>query len=126
MGFGGEDGPRQVFPTQIGTLHNAGEMDVDSFKKPIIMGESELFRAREGLELVNPFEDGLVANWDAFEKLWDYTYESALKVNSTQHPVMFADPSWNSKANREKLCEIAFEKYGIPGFYLGRSAVLAS
>ncbi|KAJ3306117.1 Actin-like 6A [Kappamyces sp. JEL0829] len=129
VGFGGEDGPRQVFPSQIGTVHDASQMDLDASttsRASVIMGESELFRPREGLQLKSPFEDGLVSDWDAFERLWEYSYEKALRVQPTQHPVMFSDPSWDTKANREKLCELAFEKFGVPGFYLGRSAVLSS
>ena len=103
-------------------------MDTDGVaaKRPSIMGESELFRPREGLTLKSPFEDGLVSDWDSFERLWEYSYEKALRVASTDHPVMFVDPSWDTKANREKLCELAFEKFGVPGFYLGRSAVLSA
>ncbi|KAJ3373237.1 Actin-like 6A [Kappamyces sp. JEL0680] len=118
-----------VFPSQIGTVHDASQMDLDSSttsRASVIMGESELFRPREGLQLKSPFEDGLVSDWDAFERLWEYSYEKALRVQPTQHPVMFSDPSWDTKANREKLCELAFEKFGVPGFYLGRSAVLSS
>lgn len=103
-------------------------MDTDdkSHSKPCIMGDENLFRPREGLELKSPFEDGLVSDWEAFEKLWEHAYEKCLKSVSTEHPVMFVDPSWDTKANREKLCELAFEKFGVPGFYLGRSAVLSA
>jgi actin-related protein len=129
VGYGGEDAPRQVFSSLVGSIHDPSEMDTDvaaGVKKPCIIGESELFRPREGLTLTNPFVDGMVSDWDNFEKLWEYTYEKALRVASTDHPVMFVDPSWDTKANREKLCELAFEKFGVPGFYLGRSAVLSA
>ena len=33
---------------------------------------------------------------------------------------------WNTRAKREKLTEIMFEKYNVPAFYLVKNAVLAA
>jgi len=33
---------------------------------------------------------------------------------------------WNTKAKREKLTELMFEKYNIPAFFLCKSAVLTA
>ncbi|MCL4136927.1 UNVERIFIED_CONTAM: hypothetical protein GTU68_035860 [Idotea baltica] len=35
-----------------------------------------------------------------------------------------SEPAWNSKAKRERLAEIFFEKYSLPAFYLAKNAVL--
>lgn len=134
VGFSGEDTPSHLFPSVIGSILDSSAMDTDSHK-PSIMGESQLYNPRAGLELTSPFDaEGLVSDWDAFERLWEHSYDKvsfpfkieALRVQSADHPVMFIDPSWDNKANREKLCELAFEKFGVSGFYLGRSAVLSA
>jgi actin-related protein len=95
-------------------------------QKPNYILGSKLYHPTPNLEIISPFEDGLVSNWDAFEQLWDYSYKKALHVVSKEHPIMFCDPCWDTKENREKLCELAFEKFDAPGFYLGRSAVLSA
>lgn len=100
------------------------QMSTDQ-KTNYILG-SQLYHPTPHLEITSPFEDGLVSNWDAFEQLWDYSFRKALQVASNEHPIMFCDPSWDTKENREKLCELAFEKFDVPGFYLGRSAVLSA
>lgn len=117
VGYGGEDGPRSVFPSFVGNDQNDNKM----------VGESALYRPRPGVDIKSPFDsDSLVEDWDSFEQLWDFTYTKALRAQPKDHPIMFVDPSWDVKANREKLCELAFEKFGVPGFYLGRSAVLSA
>jgi actin-related protein len=116
IGYAGEDTPKYVFPSHVGALPNSA---------PLI-GDTKLYKPARGLEIESAFENGLISNWDRFEQLWEYAYKTALNVQSKEHPVVFADPSWDTKQNREKLCELAFEKFDIPGFYLGRSAVLSA
>jgi actin-related protein len=99
-------------------------MEVDRPKNYI--GSVNLHQPIPGLEINSPFENGLIKNWELFEQLWEYSYNTALRAVSSEHPVLFADPSWDGKQNREKLCELAFEKFDVPGFYLGRSAVLSA
>ena len=66
-----------------------------------------------------------VANWDSLERIWEHSYK-IMDVKSNEHPLLFTESTWNEPANREKLAEIAFEKFNCPGFYLGNHAVLAA
>ena len=56
----------------------------------------------------------------------DYAYKKVIKSESGQHPVLFSEAAWNTKAKREKLTEIMFEKYNTPAFFLSKNAVLAA
>lgn len=38
-----------------------------------------------------------------------------MRLNPTEHPIMLAEPSHNTKEVREKTVELMFEKYGTPG-----------
>jgi actin-related protein len=122
IGYAGEDLPKHVFPSSLG--YHSTDMQTDQ-KQPFI-GSTEMYHPTPGLEIISPFQDGLIENWDVFEQLWEYSYTKALRTVSSEHPVLFCDPSWDPKENREKLCELAFEKFGVPGFYLGRSAVMSA
>lgn len=73
-----------------------------------------------------------------------------MRCESSTHPILMSEPvvhtggtyiitinyllTWlnlcsiqsNTKDKREKLCELFFEKYNAPGFYLSKNAVLSS
>lgn len=38
--------------------------------------------------------------------------------------LLFLSKQWNTKAKREKLTELMFEKYNVPAFYVVKNAVL--
>ncbi|KAJ3054299.1 Actin-like 6A [Rhizophlyctis rosea] len=103
-----------------------GKAGVGKERKKRYVGENEIYTWRENVELKNPFKDGLVEDWDALEALWDHAYFSRLRADPTEHALLFSEPAWNPSKNREKLLELAFEKYNVPAFYLARSAVLSA
>jgi actin-related protein 4 len=43
-----------------------------------------------------------------------------------ENPLLMSEPGISSQKSREKLTEIAFEDWGAPAFWLGRSGALAS
>lgn len=45
---------------------------------------------------------------------------------SQLHPVLISEASWNTRAKREKLTELIFEKYNVPAFFLIKNAVLSA
>ncbi|KAI9593780.1 actin family [Syncephalis fuscata] len=81
---------------------------------------------RENMEIRNPIKDGLVEDWDALEQIWDHIFNSALRVNPAEHPLLVSESSWNKPECRERLAELAFEKYRAPAFFVCKDAVLTS
>ncbi|XP_068247191.1 actin-like protein 6B isoform X2 [Palaemon carinicauda] len=71
-------------------------------------------------------KEGMIEDWDTFEKVLDYSYEKCIKSDSQYHPVLFSEATWNARGKRERLCELVFEKYQVPAFFLVKSAVLAA
>ena len=71
-------------------------------------------------------KDGMIADWDIFEQVMDYSYKKIIQSQSELHPVLFSEAPWNKKDRREQLCEIMFEKYNVPAFFLVKNAVLAA
>lgn len=72
-----------------------------------------------------PINDGLVTDEEKYADLVQHSYDY-LGVDSKEHPLMLVDAPWNTSKGREELCELYFEKFNVPGFYLGRSAVLSA
>lgn len=77
------------------------------------------------LNLKYPIEHGIVTNWDDMEKLWYYIFTDELRAAPEEHPVLLTEAPVNPKANREKTCQIMFETFEVPAFYLAISAVLS-
>ena len=116
VGFAGEDFPRAHFPTVrkvihfsiiilifktqvVGVNHLNGEIDGTSTKK--VNFDLSLFK--EDLTVESPLEDGLIADWDVFEKVWDHSLASYLKVEMKETPVLFAEKPYNPPKSRQRF-----------------------
>ena len=44
----------------------------------------------------------------------------------TQHPLMLAEPTFNTRELRERLTEIVFEQFGSPALFLAKNAALSA
>lgn len=77
------------------------------------------------LDLRYPIESGIVTNWDDMVDIWEYTFYNQLRAAPEEHPVLLTEAPLNPKANREKMAEIMFERFGTPAFYVAIQAVLS-
>lgn len=69
-GFAGEDTPKSVVPTFYGNVADS--------KEPLF-GENNIHYPAAGISIRNPYgKDGIVEDWDAAAKLWEYTITSRL------------------------------------------------
>jgi actin-like protein 6A len=95
-------------------------MDVDdaSNTQKFRLGMQGVGVWREGMEVGSPFTNGIVSNWDALEALWSYTLTDQMRLNAEDHPMMLTEPSFNTNNAREKMVELMFEKYKVPGMGL--------
>merc|ERR1719300_623077 len=77
------------------------------------------------LKLGYPIAHGIVTSWDDMEKIWHHTFANELRVDSEEHSVLLTETPLNPKLNREKMTQIMFETFNVPGFYIGNEAVLS-
>eukprot|EP00246_Nothoceros_aenigmaticus_P013262 TRINITY_DN4491_c0_g1_i1.p1 TRINITY_DN4491_c0_g1~~TRINITY_DN4491_c0_g1_i1.p1 ORF type:complete len:443 (-),score=90.27 TRINITY_DN4491_c0_g1_i1:228-1556(-) len=145
-GYAGEDSPKSVFPSVVGVieLNGAPKADGDTDmagadapsskasetnEKPgrkLYAGIQALGYRRGHMEVIPAMKDGLVSDWDAVESIWDHALKERLSVNPKEHPMLLAEPSFNTQQHREKTVELMFEKYGVPALFLAKNAVLTS
>jgi actin-related protein len=122
-GFAGEEGPRAVFSNVVGRPKAPGIM-VGSAQEDYFVG-SEAEEKRESLILRHPVEHGIVEDWDDFEKVLHHTFTNELRVNPEEHNVLITETALNPKVNREKLTQILFDTFNVPGLYVANTAVLS-
>jgi len=77
------------------------------------------------LRLRYPVEHGIITNWDDMEQVWHHAFTEELKVSPEDHNVLFTESPMNPRTNREKITQIMFEGFGVPGLYVNIQAVLA-
>jgi actin-related protein len=112
-GFASDGQPCAVFPTVVGRLSRTATIPKMSLKDQYIGNEA--MANKEYLSIRYPIEYGIVTNWDDMEKIWYHTFYNELHVASEEHPVLITEAPLNPKANREKMTQILFEQFNIPG-----------
>ncbi|XP_054710495.1 actin-like protein 6B [Uloborus diversus] len=136
-GYAGEDTPKADLPTAVGVIdESSGEsMEIDgntntssesTSQKKYFIDTNSIHVPRKGMEIASFLKDGMIEDWDLFERVLDHVYSKHIKSEPHLHPVLMSETSWNARAKREKLTELMFEKYNIPAFFLSKNAVLAA
>ncbi|KAL4451640.1 hypothetical protein ABPG75_007302 [Micractinium tetrahymenae] len=127
-GYAGEDTPKYVFPSSVGVLGSGGPngMEVDGAKRTLHVGTHALSHRRDSMEVVSPFKDSVIHDWEAAEGLLEHALKQQMRLETGSHPVMLAEPSTNTKEAREKAVELLFEQYDSPAVFMAKNAVLSS
>lgn len=68
----------------------------------------------------------IVSNWDHVEQLWNHAFSDRLHIDPSQHPILLAEASFNTRPIREKCTELMFEKYKTPALFISKNAVLTA
>jgi actin-related protein 2 len=124
-GYSGENFPRHVFPSMLGRpILRAEESAGSGLVLQDVMFGDEAAAVRQHLDCTYPVENGIIKNWDDMEKLWSYTFYDKMKVNPAEMKVLLTEPPLNPKSNRQKLCEVMFEKYAFEGTSIAIQAML--
>ncbi len=101
---------------------------ITSPKKKYFFDLNSLRVPRSGLYMQSFLKDGMIDDWDLFEQIMSHTFDCLCDKDQgpQYHPLVMSEPPINQRFKREKLCEIMFEKFQIPAFYLAKNAVLSS
>ncbi|KAI0978277.1 hypothetical protein GJ496_005551 [Pomphorhynchus laevis] len=122
-GFANDIKPRAIVsPAVVGSI----KQNVDGFNKRMYFG-SDAVQLKDELEMSYPIGEGggLILNWNNFESLLDYLFKTKLQIPIEEYGLMIADPPLNSRFSRQKLTELAFERFGVTKFQLVSQPQLA-
>ncbi|SCW03249.1 LAFE_0G06282g1_1 [Lachancea fermentati] len=127
IGRAGENFPDFTFPSIVGRpiLRAEERANISTPLKDVMIGD-EASAVRSYLQISYPMENGIIKNWADMELLWDYAFFEQMKLPSTSGgKVLLTEPPMNPIKNRERMCEVMFEKYDFGGVYVAIQAVLA-
>ena len=69
-------------------------------------------------------EDGLISNFGYFENYLSHTFDNVFKANMSEVPFLMTEKSYNPQKIRHKTCELLFESFKLPAFFLAKDSVL--
>lgn len=121
-GLAGEDSPRVVFPTVIGTPRDQVLTESMGFMDTYV-GDDAI--AKRGLlNLRYPIIQGVVTNWDDFEILLRHIF-SELRLSTYRQSILLTRSPLNSKQNQQRMIEILFNKFNISAVSVVNTGVLS-
>ena len=124
-GFGGEKEPKTIFPTSIGYLRFSGCTGFIDVKKEYFIGKNAERRIQL-LKMDYPIKNGIITNWDDMEKIWKHIFQNELYVSPEENYVLLTEVPFNSNEMREKIAQIMFEHFNVPGLYIENQSLLVA
>ncbi|KAJ1611146.1 BRG1/brm-associated factor 53A like actin [Cryptosporidium canis] len=119
IGYGGEDCPRQVWPSAVGVKENGDKRFPLNFLS---------YLEDVSVEPCLRFVDGVLSlSEGVFEEIVGKTAgKGGLSTDLREHPVLLTEPSRHNRQVREKEVEIMFEKFDVPAVYTAKKAILSA
>ncbi|CAZ84024.1 unnamed protein product [Tuber melanosporum] len=125
VGYAGQNFPEHQYPSIVGRpILRAEERAGDMIVKDIMVGD-DAAAVRTMLQITYPMDNGIIKRWEDMQHVWDYTFSEKLQVDTTGRKILLTEPPMNPLSNREKMCEVMFERYNFGGVYVAIQAVLA-
>ncbi|KAG0028689.1 general RNA polymerase II transcription factor [Podila clonocystis] len=78
------------------------------------------------LTIASPIEQGIVKDWSAMEALWRHVLfrELGIKRSRNASPVLMVVPTDWTKEEHERITQIFFENFNVPGLYLAEEPLM--
>ena len=121
-GFGGEDGPRSIFNSIVGTPKKM-ELMVGMELQDRYVGDNAIARY-EIMDFSYPIQRGEVTDWDKYENLMHYLLYSEMRVVPEEISILITEGPRTSRKNREKLTEILFETFNVKRLHIANSSMV--
>eukprot|EP00662_Eupelagonemidae_sp_cell21_P057289 gene57289-biopygen115227 len=63
----------------------------------------------------------MVTRWDDMELIWAHTFDNELRIDDGRKVhagVLLTEPPLNPRQDRERMVQIMFEKFNVPGIVI--------
>ncbi|KAF8655367.1 hypothetical protein AX16_003064 [Volvariella volvacea WC 439] len=124
-GVAGQEKPSTTFPPVVGHRRYYGIVCGGIGVKDNYVGYEVRSQLPSTLTLKYPIERGIITDWNGMEKIWNHIFSSELHVVPEECSVLLTDTPLNPVPKREKMTEVMFETFNVPGLYIEDQAVLS-
>lgn len=123
-GLSGDSKPKVFEFNVIGKISGSKTIPSSINRDKYIGNEAQ--RLRSILNLEYPFTKDRIENWDDMEDIWNYLLLTRLEIqNIREHPVLLTETLVGNIIDRNKMCEIFYEKFGSPALYFSNEFLLS-
>ncbi|KAM4706995.1 actin-6-like [Discoglossus pictus] len=77
------------------------------------------------MERVKLIKNGIITNWEAMELFWNHVFSCRLNVLPEDQVAYMSDSPSNPATNREKMAEVLFESFDVPGLQISNTSFLS-
>lgn len=124
MGLAGDDAPRAILSSHVGRLDaDANAMDVDGSAGNCSYFY-DLHKYRSGMRLDSVTKDGLIADWQILEKMWNHSIQNYVKVDPKEHPIIISEKPYSPTNFRYEMAQYMFETVSVPALFISKDSVL--
>ena len=119
-GFSGEDLPRLIVPTVVGSHQVVVDPSVTGAPagtelnqpKTIHAFGNKAFQNRSTYDLSFPIRRGIIEDPENMKHLWKFIFDE-LNLDSKNVNVLLTDSPMNSKENKQKMTQIMFDDFRV-------------
>lgn len=118
FGTAGQDLPRHIFKSAIGISDNSQKN---------LVGDICLRHVASNIEIITPFKESRQNLYSHIESLMSYGLIHSMNIDLKEYPLMFAEGAiGETTAEKCKILDLSFEKFGSPAVYFASNASLSS
>ncbi|KAG0345239.1 hypothetical protein BG004_003857 [Podila humilis] len=105
---------------------NSGENTQTIYYCGSALTEAQQQYSESELTVASPIENGVVTDWAAMEALWRHVLfrELGIKRSRNASPVLMVVPTDWTKEEHERITQIFFENFNVPGLYLAEEPLM--
>jgi actin-related protein len=124
IGFGGEPGPRFVFPTITGTEKYKSVM-VDVSARNIYVG-NDASKMRGVLKIKHPIERGAIMDWNNYYEILNYCLYSLLRISDmSEYPVLYTEAPFVQRETKEYIARVFYETHRVKSLIMIPTPILS-
>lgn len=125
VGFAGNEKPVSIFPTIVGREKYRSVMyDTQEHTRSSYVGD-DCTNMRGVLKISYPISRGNVMNWEDFYELLTHIFYNVLRVEPSQHPVIYIEHTMTPPDTREYLAKLLLDTYGVQSLFMANADLLA-
>merc|ERR1711892_754283 len=77
------------------------------------------------LSLSHPIRQGIVQDWDDLEAIWSHIWNTELKTEASNQPVIITQAPLATEQEEAKMAEILIEKLEVPAMFIANKSVMS-